>query len=285
LNNHAQYWVNRLDPVMIHIHGDFGIRYYGVAYLLAFVIGALLLRWYYCAGKSPLAPHQLGTVMTALILGVLLGGRLGYMILYAWPEFIREPWMAFRIWDGGMSSHGGFIGVALALVWLAFKLDVHFLRLGDVLCAIAPIGLFLGRIANFVNGELWGKVATVPWAVVFPKSVSPGTPLNLIAPRHPSQIYEALLEGALLLAYTQWRVWSTDALKTPGRLSGEFLALYAIVRIAGEQFREPDAGLIFGMSRGIFFSLFLLAAGMVVIGHGMRASAPRSGQTVRRDII
>jgi len=285
LNNHAQYWVNRLDPVMIHIHGDFGIRYYGLAYLLAFVFAAFLLRGYYRAGKSPLAPHQLGTVMTALILGVLLGGRLGYMILYAWPEFIREPWMVFRIWDGGMSSHGGFVGVALALGWLAFKLELPFFRLSDVLCSIAPIGLFLGRIANFINGELWGKVTSVPWAVVFPKSVPPGTPLDLIAPRHPSQIYEALLEGVTLLAYTQWRVWSTDALKTPGRLSGEFLALYAIVRIAGEQFREPDAGLIIGMSRGIFFSLFLLAAGMVVIGHGMRASAPRSGQTVRRDII
>jgi phosphatidylglycerol:prolipoprotein diacylglycerol transferase len=223
--------------------------------------------------------------MTALILGVLLGGRLGYMILYAWPEFMREPWMAFRIWDGGMSSHGGFVGVALALGWLAFKLELPFFRLSDVLCAIAPIGLFLGRIANFVNGELWGKVATVPWAVVFPRSVSPDTPLDRIAPRHPSQIYEALLEGVVLLAYTQWRLWSTDALKTPGRLSGEFLALYAIVRIVGEQFREPDAGLIFGMSRGIFYSLFLFAAGLVVIAYGMRAGASRSRQTVRLDMI
>ncbi len=262
---HSHYWVDQFDPVMIHIHGEFGIRYYGVAYLLAFVVGYLLLRWYYRAGKSPLDPERITTAMFALVLGVMLGGRLGYIILYAWPNFIDDPWMVFRIWDGGMASHGGFIGVTVALIWISRKFKVHFLLLGDLLCSIVPTGLFLGRIANFINGELWGKVTTVSWAVIFPKSALPGTPFDRIAPRHPSQLYEALLEGLVLLAYSQWRLWRTDALKTPGRLSGEFLGLYAIVRIVGEQFREPDAGLIFGMSRGVFFSIFLLVAGGVGI--------------------
>ncbi len=271
MQNHAHYWVDRLDPVMIHIHGDFGIRYYGLAYLLAFVIGALLLRWYYRAGKSPLDPHRIETAMVALIIGVMVGGRMGHVILYAWPEFIGDPWMVFRIWDGGMASHGGFIGVALALVWVSFKFKLPFLLLGDLLSSVVPAGLFLGRIANFINGELWGRVTTVPWAVIFPNSASPGAPFDFIAPRHPSQLYEAALEGMILLAYTQWRLWHTDALKTPGRLSGEFLILYAIARIVGEQFREPDAGLIFGMSRGIFFSIFLLVSGVVMISYTVAA--------------
>ncbi len=259
------YWINRLDPVMIHVHGDMGIRYYGVAYLMAFVIAGLLLRYYYRAGKSPLDTHRIGTAMSALVLGVLLGGRVGYTVLYAWPEFVRDPWMVFRVWDGGMSSHGGFVGVALALVWISRQVKLPVLALGDLVSSVAPVGLFLGRIANFINGELWGKVSTVPWAVIFPRSAAPGTPYNLIAPRHPSQLYEAALEGLVLLAYTQWRVWGTKALRAPGRLTGEFLALYAMVRILGEQFREPDAGLMFGMSRGVFYSLFLLGSGALLI--------------------
>jgi len=265
MENHAQYWVNQLDPVMIHIYGNFGIRYYGLAYLLAFVIGILLLRWYYRAGKSPLDPQQIESAIFALILGVMLGGRLGDVILYDGADFLRDPWMVFRIWDGGMASHGGFVGVALALVWISYKFKLSFLRLSDLLCTIVPPGLLLGRIANFINGELWGKVTTVPWAVIFPKSAAPNTPFDLLAARHPSQLYEAALEGAVLLVYTQWRLWRTDAQKTPGRLSGEFLVLYAVVRIIGEQFREPDAGLIFGLSRGIFYSIFLLVTGVIVI--------------------
>jgi len=265
MENHAQYWVNQLDPVMIHIYGNFGIRYYGLAYLLAFVIGILLLRWYYRAGKSPLDPQQIESAIFALILGVMLGGRLGDVILYDGADFLLDPWMVFRVWDGGMASHGGFVGVALALVWISHKFKLSFLRLSDLLCTIVPPGLLLGRFANFINGELWGKVTTVSWAVIFPRSAPPNTPFALIAPRHPSQLYEAALEGVVLLVYTQWRLWRTDAQKTPGRLSGEFLALYAVVRIVGEQFREPDAGLIFGLSRGIFFSLFLLLAGILVL--------------------
>ena len=272
----THYWVDRFDPVMIHLHGDFGIRYYGVAYLLAFVIGLLLLRWYHRAGKSPLAPAQVDRAIFAIIIGVMAGGRLGYMLLYNWPALIHAPWTLFQVWDGGMSSHGGFIGVALALIWISRKCEIPFLALGDLVVSVTPPGLLLGRVANFINGELWGKVSTVPWAVIFPKSAPPGTPLNLIPPRHPSQLYEALLEGAALLIYTQWRLWRSTALTTPGRLSGEFLVFYAVARIFCEQFRQPDAGLILGMSRGSFYSLFLLAAGAPLIGWASRHRAERS---------
>jgi phosphatidylglycerol:prolipoprotein diacylglycerol transferase len=133
-----------------------------------------------------------------------------------------------------------------------------------------PPGLFLGRVANFINGELWGKPSEVPWAVIFPQSAPPGTPLALIPPRHPSQLYEAFLEGIVLLIYTQWRFRRTAALATPGRLSGEFLVLYALVRILGEQFREPDASPILGLSRGIFYSLFMIAIGLGAIVYSGR---------------
>ena len=128
-----------------------------------------------------------------------------------------------------------------------------------------PPGIFLGRIANFINGELWGKVTNVSWAVIFPQSAPFGTPLELVVPRHPSQLYAAVLEGLFLMIYSQWRFWRTGVLATPGRLTGEFLTFYAIVRVFGEQFREPDAQLIFNLSRGSFYSLFLLAAGAFLI--------------------
>jgi phosphatidylglycerol:prolipoprotein diacylglycerol transferase len=141
------------------------------------------------------------------------------------------------------------------------------LHLWDLVASTTPVGLFFGRIANFVNGELWGRPASVPWAVIFPRS-----PLPLV-PRHPSQLYEALLEGALLLAVMQWRFWKSDVVRSlPGRLAGEFLVLYGCLRIAGEAFREPDASLILGMSRGTFYSLFMVAAGLYL--RQRRAAAP-----------
>lgn len=263
--NQTHYWVDRFDPVLLPLHGNFGIRYYGLAYLLAFVIGWLLLRAYYRAGKSPLSPPQIDQAIVAIVLGVLAGGRLGYMVLYDWTGWLHAPWTVFQVWDGGMASHGGFIGVTLAMIWISRKFALPFLQLGDLAVSITPPGLLLGRVANFINGELWGKVSTMPWAVIFPKSAPSGTPLNLIPPRHPSELYEAALEGAALLVYTQWRLWRTPALKTPGRLSGEFLIGYAVARIICEQFRQPDAGLILGMSRGTFYSLFVAAAGVLLV--------------------
>lgn len=165
-----------------------------------------------------------------------------------------------------MASHGGFIGVAIAVAVFARRTHIPFLHLGDLIVTTAPFGLMLGRIANFINGELWGKVSSVSWAIIFPDSAPPGTPLMDIPPRHPSQLYEAFLEGALLLAYFQWRFWSSDTVRRrPGNLTGEFLIAYAVVRMIGEVFREPDADLILGLSRGTFYSIFLIIVGIALL--------------------
>ncbi len=263
--NDTQYWVHDLSPFLIEFWDGFGIRYYGLAYVLGFVAGIWLLNQFYKYGKSPLNPKQQETLTIGIIFGVILGGRLGFVFLYDLGEFVSRPWMVFEFWKGGMASHGGFIGVMIAIWWCARKFNLSFLRLGDLICPLIPPGLLFGRIANFINGELWGTKTDVSWAVIFPDSAPPGTPVELIAPRHPSQLYEAALEGAILLAYTQWRFWKTDAVRYPGRMGGEFLFLYAIARIVCEFFREPDAGLILGMSRGMFYSIFLAVAGIGLI--------------------
>jgi phosphatidylglycerol:prolipoprotein diacylglycerol transferase len=201
----------------------------------------------------------------------MLGGRIGYFLLYSPASFLREPLAVLRIWDGGMSSHGGFIGVCLALIWLVRKHKLEWRSTADILVTLAPPGLFLGRIANFINGELWGKVAYVPWAVIFPKSAPDGTPVTEILPRHPSQLYEALLEGLFLTIYTQLRFWRSPVTREkPGQLAGEFLILYAGVRTVGEVFREPDASLVFGLSRGTFYSSFLAIGGLILFATSRR---------------
>ena len=267
------YWTHNWDPFLIHFKGDFGIRYYGVSYLLGFVTGAWLLARYWRAGRSQLPAAKISDLMIALILGVMIGGRLGSFLLYYPEQLMRDPLSFFRVWEGGMASHGGMVGVAVALLWFSRSQRLPFLHLGDLIASIAPAGLLFGRIANFINGELWGKPSNVAWAVIFPKSPEP------LVPRHPSQLYEAALEGLLLLVVMQWRFWRTDVVqKSPGRLTGEFFILYAIARAIGEVFREPDASLILGLSRGTFYSLFLIVAGVVLIARSpkVRPSSPRS---------
>ena len=260
------YWVDNLDPFLIRFTEDFGIRYYGLAYVLGFAAAIWLLYRYHRAGRSPIGGNAIGDLITYIVVGVMIGGRLGYFLLYEPNLVVTRPLALLRVWEGGMASHGGFIGVAIALARFARNHKVPFLVVGARIATTAPAGLLFGRIANFINGELWGKSATVPWAVIFPRSADPGTPLHLIVPRHPSQLYEAALEGLLLLALVQWRFWRTDVARThPGRLSGEFLLAYAVVRMVGEIFREPDAGLILGVSRGTFYSVFLIGGGLWLI--------------------
>ena len=264
------YWIHDLDPFLFQFTENFGIRYYGLAYALGFLVGIWLLNNFCKNGKAALSPEEQSLTITAIMIGVLLGGRLGYMFFYAFQDVIQRPWSIFQVWKGGMASHGGFIGVVIACWWASKKLNLSFLQLGDILCPLVPPGIFLGRIANFVNGELWGKVSNVSWAVIFPQSAPLGTPIELILPRHPSQLYAAVLEGLFLLIYSQWRFWRTGVLEKPGRLSGEFLSFYAVVRIFGEQFREPDAPLILNLSRGSFYSLFLLVLGSFLILNSQR---------------
>jgi phosphatidylglycerol---prolipoprotein diacylglyceryl transferase len=212
--------------------------------------------------------------MTALVAGVVLGGRLGYFLLYQPEVLLHSPLVLVRVWEGGMASHGGFIGVVVALWWFTRKREAGFLQVADLIVTTAPLGLFFGRVANFINGELWGKTTGVPWAVIFPLSAPADTPLKLIPPRHPSQLYEAGLEGLLLFAFIQWRFWKSAAARDqPGRISGEFLIAYSVARAIGEIFREPDAALILGLNRGIFYTIFLFVAGLALTAFARRAGS------------
>jgi phosphatidylglycerol---prolipoprotein diacylglyceryl transferase len=263
------YWVHDLSPFVIKFTDTIGVRYYGLAYLLGFFGGALGLHLYARAGRSRLPAPAIADFIIAIVIGVMVGGRLGSYLLYeGWKNFGSDPLAILRVWEGGMASHGGFVGVAVAMAWFARTQKLPFLHLSDLIVTVAPLGLMLGRVANFINGELWGKISTVSWAVIFPESAPAGTPVALIAPRHPSQLYEAALEGALLLALMQWRFWKSDVVaRHPGRLAGEFLIAYAVVRMVGELFREPDIGIdpILGLSRGTFYSFFLILTGLVLV--------------------
>jgi phosphatidylglycerol:prolipoprotein diacylglycerol transferase len=269
------HWVHDLDPVIFQFTDTLAIRWYGLAYVAGFLVAFGMLNLYWKRGCSRVDPRLQETLAMAMILGVVLGGRLGYFLLYDLAEFLRNPLIFFQVWKGGMASHGGFAGVAVAAIWVARKHRLHPFYLGDLIASVAAPGLLFGRLANFINGELWGRVSEVPWAVIFPQSAPAGMPVWLIPPRHPSQLYEAALEGLFLFIYMQWRFWTVKgreqgtgaptAAARPGHLTGEFLVVYSIGRWIAELFREPDAGLIMGMSRGSFYSLFLLACGIVLI--------------------
>lgn len=252
--------VHTPHPFLVQFGDNIGIRYYGLAYLLGFVFAAWMFRRYHRAGRTPLDPTASMDLMLYLVIGVMVGGRLGSYLLYdGWRTFPQDPLGIFKVWHGGMASHGGFLGVVIALAWFSHRHRVRFLHVGDLVTSTAPAGLLLGRLANYLNGELWGKATDGTWGVIFQ-----GDALHL--PRHPSQLYEAAFEGAILLAYGQWRFWRTDApVRQPGRLSGEFLIGYALLRVICEIFREPDASLLFGLSRGTFFSLFVALAGLGII--------------------
>lgn len=275
------YWVHNLSPFLIRFGENAGIRYYGLAYLLGFAAAGWLFKRYHAAGRTPLDFDAAMDLVLAIVIGTIAGGRLGYFLLYKPGDVLADPLSLLRVWEGGMASHGAFVGIALALAWFARQHRVSFLHLGDLIVSAAPVGLFLGRVANFINGELWGKPTRVAWAVIFPLSERPGTPVAHMFPRHPSQLYEAATEGLLLLAYVQWRFWRTDAVaRTPGRLAGEFLLGYALVRMFCEQFREPDAGVTLinlagaELSRGTFYSIFLIAAGVALIFLSRRPTPP-----------
>lgn len=254
------YWVHHPIPFLGPHWGQFGIRFYGLGYVLGFIAAAWLFVRYARAGRSHLPTSRISDLMTALVVGVIVGGRLGSFLLYRPSEMLNDPSAVFRVWEPGMASHGGFLGVAIALAWFSHRARISFLHLGDLIVSAAPVGLFLVRIANFLNGELWGRVTSVPWAIIFEESGGG------FLPRHPSQLYEAVLEGAVLFGFVQWRFWRTSVVATqPGRMAGEFLVGYALLRIIGEMFREPDASLIWGLSRGMFYSLFLFLAGALLI--------------------
>ena len=260
------YYVHNLSPFLFEITDNWGIRWYGLAYFLGFLIATYYLRSYQKRGVCHLTYELQSTLMLLIIFGVVGGGRLGYCFFYDWDYFKNNPLIFFNFFNGGMSSHGGFLGVTFVLYYFAKSKKTSLLSLSDITITLVPPGLFLGRVANFINGELWGKPSNIPWAVIFPNSHKTSAIAEII-PRHPSQLYQAFTEGLLLWLFTQWRFKKFTVLKKipSGHISGEFLILYALFRIFCEQFREPDAALIIGLSRGSFFSFFLLFFGFLLI--------------------
>lgn len=262
----ADRWVHDLSPFIIRFPESWpidGIRWYGMAYVAGFVVAWLLFRLYAKRGKIDWTADQQTNLLTAIIIGVAVGGRLGYMLIYNLGDFLANPLIFFAINRGGMASHGGFIGVVLACLWFCRRYRKSFATTADTLATVAAPGLLFGRIANFINGELWGKVSDVSWAVIFPQSAPWLDPAEVPA-RHPSQLYEALGEGLLLIIYTQWRFWIRPP-KHSGAIAGEFLILYAIARIVCEAFREPDAPLVMGLSRGSALSVLLIIGGLLIL--------------------
>src|SRR6202166_316242 len=255
------------DPVLVHI-GPFAIRWYALAYIVGILLGwayaRVLVRserlW---GGKAPLTVLDFDDFLLWVTLGIILGGRIGSVLFYNFSHFAAHPLEIVQLWNGGMSSHGGFTGCVIAVVLFARKRGLPILSLGDITCAVGPIGIFLGRIANFINGELWGRPADVPWAMVFPN----GGPL----PRHPSQLYEAALEGLVLLAVLAL-LMRAGALKRPGMIIGSFAVVYALARTTSEFFREPDAQLGFfwgGMTMGMLLSVPLFLAGLGFLAYAL----------------
>ena len=258
------------DPTVLIQIGPLMIRYYALAYILGLVLGWRLLRGLVRRPPPVATPEQADDFLTWATLGVVLGGRLGYVLFYQPSRFLADPWQIFAVWQGGMSFHGGMLGVVIATAWYCRREKIPMLAFGDRVAVVAPIGLGFGRIANFINGELWGRPAPdwLPWAMAFPN----GGPVL----RHPSQIYQALLEGALLLAI-MWGLSRRPAvLAQPGRLVGVFLTGYALARITGEFFREPDAflGLLsLGLSMGQWLCVPMVLLGALLYAHAQRRSA------------
>jgi phosphatidylglycerol:prolipoprotein diacylglycerol transferase len=267
------------DPVAFSI-GWFVIRWYALAYIGGIVIGWIYARslvkkerlW---GGPAPITLLQLDDFILWVTIGIIVGGRTGYVLFYNPAFFIQHPAEIFQLWNGGMSFHGGFLGCVAAVMLFARKNEIPILSLGDITTAVAPIGILLGRIANFINSELWGRPAdsSVPWAMVFPN----GGPL----PRHPSQLYEAGLEGILLFAVLAVMV-RMGALKRPGLILGSFIAIYGLARIISEFFREPDAQLGFlwgGLTMGMLLSVPMIIAGAILIVMAWRRQTREQIQT------
>ncbi|MDB6062422.1 MAG: prolipoprotein diacylglyceryl transferase [Verrucomicrobiaceae bacterium] len=245
-----------IDPIAFKV-GPVAVHWYGLAYLAAFAIAWMLARSRARRADSPVTPEQVDDVIFYSAVGVILGGRFGYVLFYNFEQFLHDPLWLFRVWEGGMSFHGGILGVIAAMAIYAWRQRVHPARLWDFVAPLAPLGLFLGRLANFFNQELWGRQTDAAWGMVFPRT----DPLRLV--RHPSQLYEAFLEGIVLFAI----VWTFSRKPRPPFAVGAlFLIFYGIFRFAVEFVREPDAQIGFAafgwMSRGQELSLPMIFIGL-----------------------
>lgn len=280
--NQSDFYFHRIDPVAIEIFG-FAIYWYSVMYLVAFAAFWSLGRVRAQREDTPVEPHQVGDLLFWGVIGVIVGGRLGYVLFYGFDQLLGDPLFLFRIRDGGMSFHGGLIGVLVVLWAYGRHLRCGMLRLGDFAAPLVPIGLAAGRLGNFIGGELWGRKADVPWAMIFPESIQAGGrtsealyqqyltgALDQFA-RHPSQLYQAALEGLALFIV----LWLYSSRPRPaGAVGGAFLAGYGLFRFIAEFFREPDAHLGFvaldWMTMGQILSLPMFIAGVALMAWAYR---------------
>ena len=252
----------QIDPILFEI-GPFALRWYSLAY-----IGGLFFGWWFIrrATRMPGAPMSethIDDFFFLAAMGVIFGGRVGYVLFYNLPYYIDNPLAALKLWDGGMSFHGGLVGVCLAVIYFSRKYKLDLMRVADIVAVVSPIGLLLGRMANFINAELWGRASDAPWAMIFPTD-----PHQI--PRHPSQLYEALLEGLVLFIILQVLWHFTNLKKKAGIIAGVFFIGYGAARFTVEFFREPDAhlGLWEGVSRGqmLTIPMFLFAGWLIAQG-------------------
>ena len=265
-----------LSPIALDL-GWFQLRWYSLAYLAGIILGWWYLLKLLDQPGAPMARRHADDLVFFATLGIILGGRLGYVLFYKPMDYFADPAAILRLWDGGMSFHGGVIGVSLGILWMARKHKLDWLRVHDYVACCVPFGLFFGRLANFVNGELWGGVTNVAWAVRFPLDVN--GPINgpLGPPRHPSQLYEAGLEGILLFLILWFMFWRTRARYQPGMLVGAFILVYGACRFALEYVREPDAHLIrfaeqTGLQMGQWLSLPMILGGIFLVATARKRS-------------
>jgi phosphatidylglycerol:prolipoprotein diacylglycerol transferase len=308
------YWVHSLDPFAVQFGGGFGVRWYGLAYLAAFAAAFLIYRHLAQRGFSVIPADRVADFITGCaVFGVLVGGRLGYMLFYDFDGLIRNPLTLLRVWEGGMSAHGGILGVVLYTLWYAWRHGVNWPGLGDNLVVGAPLGLFFGRLANFINGELYGRPASVPWAVKFPHEVHElplavqrevvasaeqfsGGPMGLdqvveaaqsspawreilgtyLVPRHPSQLYEAGLEGIVLFLILYVLVNYRDALRKPGLTIAAFWIGYGVFRIIVEVFFRDSDQLVLGgaLTMGTVLSLLMFVFGGFFLWYSLYRKGP-----------
>ena len=257
--------IHNIDPTLIDF-GFFQIKWYSISYILGILFGWLYAKKIILKisqntqGFKSIKISEFDDLLIYLVLGIVVGGRFGYIIFYNFEYYSLNLSEIFKIWHGGMSFHGGLIGVIIATLTFSKYRKINFFKLSDLIACVAPIGIFLGRIANFINGELFGKITTLPWGIIFPNAGN--------IPRHPSQIYEAALEGIILFILINFLAFKKNFIFKPGYISGIFLILYSILRIFSEIFREPDKhiGYILNyFSMGVLLSIFTLIVGFIII--------------------
>jgi len=274
---------------------SFALRWYALAYIAGFLLGWWIIQRLMArpalwpAHTAPMPPAKVEGLLTWVIIGVILGGRLGFVLFYQAGYYLEYPSQILRIWEGGMSFHGGFAGVIVAGLLYCRRHGVPPMQLADAMALVAPIGIGLGRLANFINAELWGRPTLVPWGVIFPGPAAQDCPWDwpsTLCARHPTQLYEAALEGAVLFAVLAWLVWRRGALKQPGFATGVFVAGYGLGRFTVEFWRQADAQFItpdnplghvlalgpLGVSMGQVLSLPMIAIGIALVLHSRRTN-------------